>query len=256
MTAVRLGVSVNFMPPDPARPIFKGKALEFVERRMAASLRRSGALPLLLPDTEDPSAAHELVAAVDGLVLSGGADVSPTSYGQSPLRPEWSGDAMRDAYERGLVEAALAAGKPVLGICRGMQLVNVALGGTLWQDISTQVDGSLVHRDWEHYDENGHALRVAPESWVGRCYLGARSLAVNSVHHQGLRDIAPGLVATAWADDGVVEAAEQIDAHRFVVGVQWHPEWLEPQRAADTGWAPGDPILRSFVEACAERRAR
>lgn len=255
---IRIGVTANFFHSDPDRKVFRHKTLQYLEERMALSLARAGAVPVLLPDLKDDDGTDALLEIVDGIVLAGGADVSPQSYGEAPLRPEWGGDAVRDGYEIRLIRRAAERGVPVLGICRGLQVLDVALGGTLWQDIGTQVDGALVHRDWHRYDENGHTVRVAEHSWIARVYDGRVALDVNSIHHQGIRELAPDLRATAWAPDGIIEAVEHIDRHRFLVGVQWHPEWLEPEQVAPSGpaagRAPGSAVFEAFLQACRERR--
>lgn len=258
---LRIGVSQNFLHADPERALFKGKTLQYIEERMALSIFRAGGVPLPLPDLKDELGARAVIAQVHGLVLAGGADVSPQSYGEEPLQPSWAGDPVRDAYETRLVHEAIRQRLPVLGLCRGIQLVNVALGGTLWQDLATQREHSLVHRDWHRYDELGHAARVDADSWIGRVYGGTTTLEVNSIHHQGLREVAACLRETAWAPDGVVEAVERIDDERWVVGVQWHPEWLEPEHLVEggiaQGRADGSLIFDAFVQACRERaRAR
>jgi putative glutamine amidotransferase len=251
---LRLAVSANFFHADPQRPVFRGKTLQYLEARMAASIARAGALPVLVPALPDEETLLAFLDGLDGLVLTGGADVSPLSYGQTPLREAWSGDKVRDDYECRLVRWFIDQRRPVLGLCRGIQLLNVALGGTLWQDIGEQVTGAIVHRDWERYDENGHAVRVEEDSWIARIYGGATRLAVNSIHHQALRDVAPGLRVTAWAPDGIVEAVEWIDDDRFLVAVQWHPEWLEAERVSAggeaDGWADGGAIFQAFAAAC------
>jgi putative glutamine amidotransferase len=252
-----IGISSNFMHADPARPVFKGMTLQYLEERMALALRRAGAIPLGLPDLKDADGARAVLSRVDGLVLAGGADLSPRSYGEEPLRPEWSGDAIRDAYELRLVEAARERGMPILGVCRGIQLLNVALGGRLYQDIVTQREGALVHRDWHEYDALGHELRIEPDSWVSRVYGGATSLRVNSVHHQGLSELAAPLRATAWAPDGIVEAVEMQRSDEWIMGVQWHPEWLEDHggdpRTAAGGRASGGVVFEAFVAECRAR---
>jgi putative glutamine amidotransferase len=260
---LRIGVSQNFLHADPERALFKGKTLQYIEERMALSIFRAGGVPLPLPDLKDELGARAVIAQVHGLVLAGGADVSPLSYGEEPLDPRWAGDPVRDAYEQRLVHEAIRQRLPVLGLCRGIQLINVALGGSLWQDIETQRPDSLVHRDWHRYDELGHAIDVDPESWIGRVHGRAgeaRTLEVNSIHHQGLRRLADGLKETAWAPDGVIEAVEWIDEARWVVGVQWHPEWLEPEHVASggpsEGRAAGSILFDAFLEACRERQTR
>ena len=257
---LRIGVSQNFLHADPERALFKGKTLQYIEERMALSIFRAGGVPLPLPDLKDDLGTRAVISQVHGLVLAGGADVSPESYGETPLQPSWAGDPIRDAYEQRLVHEAIRQGLPVLGLCRGIQLVNVALGGSLWQDIETQREGSLQHRDWHRYDELGHAIEVAPQSWIARVHDGATRLEINSIHHQGLRRVADGLKETAWAPDGIVEAVEWIDDGHWVVGVQWHPEWLEPEHVVPggsaEGRADGSLIFGGFLHACRERQTR
>ena len=255
---LRIGVSSNFLHADPERPLFKGKTLQFVEERMALSIHRAGGVPLPLPDLKNEVAARGLLQMVHGLVLAGGADVSPTSYGEQPLQPSWAGDAIRDAYETQLVRIAIDMGVPVLGLCRGIQLVNVALGGTLVQDIQTLLPGKLVHRDWENYDALGHSVRLA-DGWTRGVYDGATTLEVNSIHHQALANLGRDLVPTAWAPDEIIEAVEWIDEQTWVVGLQWHPEWLEAEIVAPgapgAGRADGGRIFDAFLQVCAERSA-
>src|SRR5688500_12965515 len=236
---VVLGLSCGIMPPDPTRPLFKGKPLHYGEGSLSEAVARAGASPVLLPALRDPAQLAGLVDLCDGLVLSGGTDVSPGTYGEAALDPAWAGDPERDAYERALISAALAARKPILGVCRGAQIVNAALGGRLYQDISTQLGGALRHRDWDRYDANGHAVTLADGSWLAGIY-GAGDMLVNSVHHQAVREVAPGLRRVAVAPDGVTEAVERVDDEQFIVGVQWHPEWQSA--AGDPTRAPGDPL--------------
>jgi putative glutamine amidotransferase len=241
------------MHADPQRPIFKGKALHYTEEKMALSLWRAGAMPVGLLDLKDTQSALEQMAGVDALLLQGGADVAPESYGESPLRENWAGDRARDLHEIRLLEAARDQQKPVLGICRGIQLFNAALGGTLYQDISTQVEDALVHRDWHRYEDIEHEVRLEPHSWVGRAYASERLL-VNTVHHQAVKDLAPGFRPTAWAPDGIIEAAERIDDDEWVVGIQWHPEWLDGSEQGGPHRAPGAPLFEAFVQAVLARR--
>jgi putative glutamine amidotransferase len=129
------------------------------------------------------------------------------SYGEEPLQPHWSGDRVRDEYEIALVKAFAAAGKPVFGVCRGLQLINVAFGGTLYQDIGTQQPGALVHRDGQIYDNNFHTLDIVPGSRLSQLVPDAASYKINSIHHQGIKDLAPGFAVEARCpDDGVIEA--------------------------------------------------
>lgn len=250
---IRIGVTANFFHADPERKVFRHKTLQYLEERLALALARADAVPVLLTDLKDDAGTDALLDVVDGIVLAGGADVAPQSYGQEPLQPAWAGDPIRDRYEIRLVRRAEERGIPVLGVCRGVQVLNVAMGGTLWQDIATQVEGTLVHRDWHRYDETGHSIRLAEGSWIARVYDGRLALEVNSVHHQGIRDLAPDLRATAWSPDGIIEATECIDDRRFFVGVQWHPEWLEASPGGDALRTPGDAIFTAFVAECRGR---
>jgi putative glutamine amidotransferase len=245
-----IGVSSNLLHADPERPLYRGKVLHYVEEKLVHAVQRAGAIPVPVAAL-DSSGLEDLLSLVDGIVLSGGADVSPTSYGESPLDPRWAGDAVRDDFEIRLLRGAMARGLPVLGVCRGVQLLNAGLGGTLYQDLNTQLPESLVHRDWHRYDELEHEVRLSAGSWAARCH-GATELLVNSVHHQGIKDLAPGLEATAWAPDGVIEAVQGRDPRQFVVGVQWHPEWLDGSSGSPRR-IHGAPLFAAFAEACRER---
>jgi len=248
---VVLGLSCGLMAPDPTRALFKGKPLAYGEGHLSDALARAGALPLLLPKLADAARLAALIDLIDALVLSGGSDVSPELYGEVALRPEWAGDPERDRYEQQLITATLAAGKPILGVCRGAQILNAALGGGLYQDLGAQLEGALVHRDWDRYDDNSHTVTIAAGSFLADIY-GAGEVLINSVHHQAIRALAPGLRAVATAPDGVVEAIERIDDERFLLGVQWHPEWTDLGSAQTR--APGAPLFAAFVAAVAQRR--
>jgi putative glutamine amidotransferase len=251
----RVGVSACFFHADPQRAVFKGKTLLYAEESMLAWLMSGGVVPVLLPRASGDVTVEELVSGVEGLVLEGGSDVAPQSYGQEPARPEWSGDAPRDRYEIELVRAFLRAGKPVLGVCRGAQVLNVALGGSLFQDIETLHPGHRVHRDWKVYDQLAHEIAIEPGSRLERWYAGApRPARVNSVHHQGLDRLGRGLTVEARSvPDGVVEAVRYDDGTGvFAYGVQWHPEFIFG--GAGAGMLDARPLLDAFVaevRACA-----
>lgn len=249
---LRIGISCGLLPADPERALFKGKPLAYGEAHLSAAVARAGGLPYLLPDLGDTSMLTALVDDLDALVLSGGSDVSPQVYGEAPLDPRWAGDPPRDAYEKALITAAIARKLPVLGVCRGIQILNATLGGDLYQDIATQVGGAHVHRDWDRYDDNEHRVRIQDGTWLASVH-GAGEHLVNSVHHQAIRTLAPGLTATAWSADGLVEAVERIDDETFLVGVQWHPEWLHTQSPHASRRAPGDPLFAAFTADVAAR---
>lgn len=240
----RIGISPCFFHPDPERNVFKGKTLLYFEQSLVKWVQRGGALPVLVPTESGPVAVEEIAAELDGLVLQGGADMSPGSYGEEPLRPEWAGDPIRDAYEIALLRACVALGKPVLGVCRGLQVINVAYGGSLWQDIATMHPLGKVHRDREVYDQLFHEISIERGSWLGETF-GCDSGRINSVHHQGIRVLGKGLVAEAHAtDDGIIEAVRATGGGTFVAGVQWHPEFQDPTR---TDLLPPGTLFSRFL---------
>jgi putative glutamine amidotransferase len=242
----RVGLSANFFGADPSRPVFKGKTLLYFDEAMSHWVASGGALTYLVPTVPlEGATITDLVSDLDGLVLQGGADVCPRSYGEEPLRPEWEGDERRDRYEIELIHRFREAGKPVLGICRGVQIINVAFGGTLLQDISTQLETDLVHRDWEPYDDNRHRVELVPESCLAALYPGVETATVNSVHHQAVKDLGDGLVVEARSvDDGVVEAVRLVDDEAsYIAGVQWHPEWVGNREDL----LPSAPLLEEFL---------
>ena len=188
------------------------------------ALLRVGVIPLAAPPILDPAQAADALRSVDGLVLSGGEDVHPGRYAAAPHPALGEVDESRDAIELALIREARAQGKPILAICRGIQILNVALGGTLYQDLPSERPGPVDHRD----AHGRHGLKVAPNTLLAET-VGAATLSVNSRHHQGIRDLAPALVATAWADDGLIEAVEfaaPSPDEPWMLAVQWHPEDL------------------------------
>ena len=196
------------------------------------ALETAGLVPLAVPTMLAADRAAAALAAVRGLVLTGGEDVAPDRYGATPHPRLGDVDPVRDAAELALIAAARSRRLPILAICRGIQILNVALGGTLYQDLDSERPGLVPHSD----ETARHGVRVAAGSLLERT-LGMRSATVNSRHHQAIRDLAPCLKAVAWADDGVIEAAEPADANAaWMVAVQWHPEDLT-ERALFDGFA-------------------
>ena len=196
------------------------------------ALETAGLVPLAVPTMVAADRAAAALAAVRGLVLTGGEDVAPDRYGATPHPRLGDVDPVRDAAELALIAAARSRRLPILAICRGIQILNVALGGTLYQDLDSERPSLVPHSD----ETTQHAVRVAAGSLLERT-LGMRSATVNSRHHQAIRDLAPCLKAVAWADDGVIEAAEPADANAaWMVAVQWHPEDLT-ERALFDGFA-------------------
>jgi putative glutamine amidotransferase len=230
---IRIGVSPRLLHPQPgARGVFT-KMLHYVEDAIAQWLQSREALLFVLPLSRR---AADYARALDGLVLQGGADISPLAYGEAPLQPEWAGDPLRDRYEIELVRAFSAARKPVLGICRGAQLINVALGGSLHQDIP-------AHRS-DDYDSHAHDVRLEPDSGLARLYGETGPRRVVSIHHQAIKRLAPSLVIEARAEDGVIEAVRGTGSG-YLCAVQWHPEF----HGGRAGFLDGGPLLDEFLAA-------
>jgi putative glutamine amidotransferase len=251
MNRPRIGISACFFHADAARPIFTGKTLQYVEQSIVHWVQSAGALALVIPSPEGTTkrgdvTLRDYAQLLDGLVLEGGSDMWPGSYGEAPLAPEWSGDRVRDEYEIALLRAFVDAGKPVLGVCRGLQVINVAFGGTLYQDIGTQKPGAGAHRDAALYDQHFHEIELVPGSRLAQLYRGIPRATVNSVHHQGIKDLAPGFVIEAIAvDDHVIEAFRWTGPS-YVAAVQWHPEFLDWKAEH---LLSGDPVLEDFLSA-------
>ena len=216
--------------------------------RYALAAAEAGALPVLLPLLDqDFDTLHAAYARLDGLLLAGGVDLDPASFGEERHPRLGRTDRARDVVELALAEWAIADEKPVLGLCRGHQVLNVALGGTLWQDIAAQVPGAIKHDYFPTAgfarDHLAHEVTLAPGSRLQEAFA-APSIPVNSMHHQAVKLLAPALLASAHSSDGLVEAVESGSDH-FLVGVQWHPEVFEQSDAGTRR------LFRSFVDAAA-----
>ncbi|MBQ8236648.1 MAG: gamma-glutamyl-gamma-aminobutyrate hydrolase family protein [Oscillospiraceae bacterium] len=185
-------------------------------------LEAQGAIPMMLPLTTDTGMLDYFLETCDGFILTGGQDVSPAVYGQEKTDLCGVNIPQRDEMDAYILKEAIAKDKVVLGICRGHQLMNAALGGTLYQDVATQHEAPINHRMQPPYDGVEHKVDLIPGSPMA-ALLGAR-MGVNSCHHQAIRDLAPCLKVQAMAADGIAEAV-YMPGKRFVWGVQWHPEF-------------------------------
>lgn len=215
----------------------------FVYTTYVDALRRAGAIPVLIPP--QPENAAEVLDDLDGLVLAGGEDCDPAAYGEERHPSvELTMDPRRQENDLTLARLARERGLPTLGICLGMQVINVAAGGSLIQDIHTAVKTDIDHAS-EPSDRHRHPVAIERDTRLGRI-LGARELDVNSSHHQAIKDVGDGLRVTAQAPDGVIEGLED-PRHPFYVGVQWHPEDMNGETSAAS-------LFGAFVEA-ARRRA-
>ncbi len=216
----------------------------FQNQTYVQAVMRAGGAPFLIPYVLDKALLWSLYERCDGLLLPGGGDIDPVHFGEQ--RHEKCGQISpeRDEVELKLTRWAIQDRKPLLAICRGIQVLNVALDGGLFQDIAAQVPGSERH-DWypDHpRDLLSHAVQVDPETKLAEL-LGETHLRVNSLHHQAVKDVAPQLTVAARAPDGIIEALEVQD-HAFALGVQWHPEELAPN---DTR---AQRLFDALVQAC------
>ena len=185
----------------------------------------AGGVPVVLPPAGDERAARVVIQSLDGLLLSGGSDLDPGYYGEEPMPELGITLPERDAFETVLVGQALRRGIPIFGICRGMQVLNVALGGTLYQDLPSQWEGDVLkHRQDTPKWQPTHEVRITDGSYLAEV-MDREVVKVNSYHHQGIKDLAEGLLATGYSSDGVIEAVEAEDvSERWLLGVQWHAE--------------------------------
>jgi putative glutamine amidotransferase len=238
-------------------PFRTGTRRTFVNEPYLVAIQEAGGIPLIVTPAHTGPALRACYELADGLLLTGGEDVAPARYGEPVPHPSVEVVDERDELEFTLLDWALADDLPVLAICRGLQVLNVALGGTLYQDLPSHRPAPLGH-DQTKVDPPGprsaphHPVQVRPGSALGEL-LGCEVTEVNSLHHQGIRTLAPALAPAAHAPDELIEGVEPADPSRwcFVVGVQWHPEEL-----ARVGDAPSRRLFEGFVAAAAKRAAR
>ena len=251
-----IGLSPRLLKDVPRELGFRGKTLQYLEQSMAHWVMSLGALVVMVPTVQRESLirrAHidisDYVSALDGLILQGGADIDPRSYGETASNTVGPIDVVRDRFELDLLRAFVAAGKPVFGVCRGMQLINVASGGNLHQDLCTDGATTNSHAHSDAYDQHWHPILMEPGSWMSVRYGGETRGVVNSIHHQGIERLGSGLAIEARADDGVIEAVRGT-GEGFLFGVQWHPEFHD---GSDPRLLPADPLMQAFLDAAAER---
>jgi putative glutamine amidotransferase len=219
--------------------------LSTLNQAYPAAIEANGGKPLLLCLKPGLAAQKEAIGQIDGLLLPGGGDIDPAFYGENPMGGLIGVSRARDEGEFTLLQGARARHLPVLGICRGLQLITVAYGGALWQDVAAQKPGAHRHdfhgNDLAH-DYPAHPIQIAPGSRL-HSIVGEKLIEVNSLHHQAIKRMGAGLVATAVAADGVIEAIE-IAKESFFVAVQWHPEEMYLRND------PAHRLFAAFIEAC------
>ena len=237
MTAPLIGLSTSRENRNKRVPIIS------VTEAYVQAVLRAGGIPVLIPVGVPAEQLAQLFPRLQGVLLTGGGDIDPRLFNGKAHPRVYGIDEGRDALEISLVKHAVEHAVPFFGICRGIQVINVAMGGSLYTDIADQLPGAIKHDhflDDEPRDYLAHSVRLQNGSRLNSI-LGAAEAAANSLHHQGVERVAPGLVPTAWAPDGLVEGVE-LPGHPFGLAVQWHPEWLPDI-------APMQALFRAFVAA-------
>lgn len=217
---------------------------QYLNRAYVWAVENAGGIPIMLPVTREPEAIARYLGLVDGLLLSGGVDVDPACFGEAPHPKLGDVDDDRDTTELPLIREALAQDMPMFAICRGIQSLNVALGGSLYQDIPSQAPSVIHHQQGDlkiPRSQTSHSIRIIPDSRLHRI-VGLDTIQTNSFHHQALKKVADGLVVTAYAPDEIIEAVES-PGHRYVVAVQFHPEETAPNDL------PSRQLFEAFIAA-------
>ncbi|MFZ6645052.1 gamma-glutamyl-gamma-aminobutyrate hydrolase family protein [Undibacterium sp. TJN25] len=254
---LKIGVSARIFHPEADGTGLRSKTLQYLEESIAQWVMSRDVLVFMIPTVNTNGLLHpsnirlrDYAKHLDGLVLQGGADVSPQSYAEAVTRPEWNGDRARDMYELELLHEFIEADKPVLGICRGCQLINVGFGGTLYQDIASNVPAAISHVN-DMYDRNYHEIQFTQGSTLAKLFASQPTALVNSIHHQAVKTLGRDLSVEAVShQDQIVEAIRYKKAS-FVVGLQWHPEF---HRAGSQHLLDCTPILDNFLRAARETR--
>ncbi|OLL30143.1 peptidase C26 [Burkholderia sp. SRS-W-2-2016] len=254
---LRIGVSARIFHPEPGAMGLRGKTLQYLEESIAHWVMSRDVLVFMIPTVGHQGMLHpsnirlrDYAKHLDGLLLQGGADVSPQTYAEAASSHEWPGDRVRDMYELELLHEFVESGKPVLGVCRGCQLINVAFGGTLYQDIATDVPTADAHVN-ENYDQHRHGVHFPDGSTLLNMFPGRRDAIVNSIHHQAVKTLGRDLnIEAVSASDGIIEAVRYRRAP-FVMGVQWHPEF---HRAGGPELLDCTPLLDTFLRVARETR--
>jgi putative glutamine amidotransferase len=252
-----IGISARIYHPLPGATGLSSKRMQYLEASIAQWVLGRNALVFMIPTVDTGGQLHpsnitlrHYARQLDGLVLQGGADIAPETYGQTARRPEWCGDRARDLYELALLHEFIDAGKPVLGICRGCQLINVAFGGTLHQDVASEVPAAIGHFS-DSYDRHFHAIDFNPEGSLAHWLAQQPERLVNSIHHQAIEQLGTDIEVEARArEDGMIEAIRYRPAP-FVLGLQWHPEF---HHATGDELLDCTPVLDAFLRAAALAR--
>ncbi len=244
-----VGITADFDSGAKRRGGRQSRATIFLPERYCRAIERAGGIPVLLSPGGAPTAAKHLLDRVDGLVISGGNfDIHPSLFGEKPIKELGEIKQQRTDFELSLTHLALKRDLPLLGICGGAQALNVALGGTLYQDIARQLPQAIEHQRSEISHSGGHKIQIQGGTRLARI-VKRQTLEVNTTHHQAVKRLGAGLVVNAIALDGLIEGIES-PRHSFVMGVQWHPEALISR------FSHQRKLLSAFVDACRAFRRR
>jgi len=248
---LKIGISACMMYPDNSRPVFGPKTLLYVEKDMSNYLIREDVLPILIPDIDNELLFFDFLSKLDGFVFQGGTDLAPETYNELPIG-KWQGDRKRDIYELKILNYAITNNKPVLAICRGVQLLNVYCGGTLYQDINTQINTNVEHRNASNYDTIAHEIIYTNSNILSKLYSESKKKHVNTIHHQAIKKLGNNLHVLAKSkEDGIIEAISLNDKDNpRVIGVQWHPEF-----SYNLGGLilEGEPLYDYFLSCCSAK---
>jgi len=231
-----IGISANISPADdPNRTFSKGTKLHYIQEHYCQFVLIGDGVPVILPAIEDLDYVPDLISKLDGLIITGGVDVEPSLYNENNTH-SLGCDILRDRYEIELIHAARRQARAVLGVCRGIQVLNVAFGGSLYQDIPSMIDGALIHHRFAEGKETFHNVLLTRHSILSEIFE-RDEIEVNSSHHQSVKELGKGLLPLAASQDGVIEAVHCPD-DRCTYGVQWHPERIlhDPKQADLARW--------------------
>ena len=243
-----IGISASMIYEEKDQ-LFLGDKYSCVAYSYVDAVYKSGGIPITLPILKDVSAIREQVKLLDGLILSGGRDVDPHFYGEEPMEKLEAIFPERDVHEMALIKAAIDLKKPIFAICRGMQILNVTYGGTLYQDISYAPGEHIKHYQIGSPYQATHSIKIDKHSTLFRMADKLKIERVNSFHHQALKQVAKGLKVVATAPDGIIEAVERENEEGlFVIGVQFHPEMMFDKSTFARG------IFKKFINICIENK--
>jgi putative glutamine amidotransferase len=238
-----IAITADFSGPEQAGLKTDQEPTFSLASRYCDAIQNAGGLPIIIPHSQSRTQIHHIMQRVDGLLISGGGfDIDPSYYGEQPITQLGKIKAQRTFTEMESIALGLQRDLPMLGICGGAQAINVALGGSLYQDIATQLPKAREHQQRARNHSDGHAVKLLPGTLLQKIF-NRGTMKVNTTHHQAIRDPGKGLVINATASDGIVEGIESTK-HSFVLGVQWHPEVLAQRSPAHR------KIFSSFIAIC------